>query len=123
MVKKILAVDNEKSIIELEKEVLEREGFIVVAAYNGKEALEKIKLEIPDLVILDIDMPEIDGYGVCKKIEQDLQGKLPVIILSAEDIEENGLKRFRFVKDYISKPFNYKELIIKVKKLLTPIQT
>lgn len=118
MTKKILIVDDEKNIVESEREILEEEGFKVISAYDGKEALKKIRKELPDLMILDINMPKVDGYEVCKRIEQNPSYmSLPVIISTGEKINKTDMERLHFIKGYISKPFDYKELVSKVNEV------
>jgi DNA-binding response OmpR family regulator len=121
MRKKILVADDEIAIQELLKVNLEAEGYAVVPAYNGKEALRLIGEERPDLLILDVSMPEMDGWEVCGKLKGgEEKNPLPVIFLSAftqkVDIER-GIELG--AKDFITKPFNIKVLMQKVNKLLS----
>ena len=81
---KILVVDDEEHIVMILKDSLEFSGFQVVTAYNGVEALERVELDSPDLIILDIGMPKLDGWEVCRRLKSDEKTKaIPVIILTA----------------------------------------
>ncbi|MCR4617947.1 MAG: response regulator transcription factor [Lachnospiraceae bacterium] len=110
---KILIADDETEIRSLIKLYLENENYEVLEAGNGLEALECYKKYKPDLCILDIMMPEMDGYGVLKKIRET--GNIPVIILSAKDeYSEKILGLNLGADDYISKPFNPLEIVARV---------
>lgn len=116
--KKVLIVDDELDTLELIKLVLESGGFKTVLVSNGKEALEKVKEIKPDLVLLDIMMPDMDGWEVFKKIKEN-NPKMPVAILTAKAQNIDRLLGLHVLKaeDYITKPFGKNELIDKVKKL------
>ena len=110
---KILIVDDEKKIREVIKEYAEFEGYDVSQAKDGMEAIEMVKQNNYDLVILDIMMPRLDGYSACKEIKK-LQD-IPVIMLSAKGEEYNKLFGFELgVDDYIVKPFSPKELLARI---------
>ncbi|HID28286.1 MAG TPA: response regulator [Methanosarcinales archaeon] len=121
MKKKILVVDDEPEYVELVKLVLEKEGFFVSEAYSGEECLDKIKEEKPDLVILDILMPGMDGQQVCKVLKENKETKLiPVVMLTALNNTINkiiGLK-IMCADAYVTKPVEEKELIDTVNRLL-----
>lgn len=112
----ILVVDDEKLIRDVIKEYCENEGFTVLEAENGLEALQTIEEEKIDLMILDIMMPKLDGFSVCK----ELNGKrIPIIMLSARGEEYDKLMGFDFgVDDYVTKPFSPKELMARIKAVL-----
>lgn len=120
MKKKILVVDDEKDFVELVKARLEACGYDIITAYNGKEALDKVRDEAPDLMLLDLMIPEISGYNVCLKIKVDkIYKKIPIIILTAK-FQPSDLK---FGKElgadgYLTKPFEPQELLDKIKGLL-----
>lgn len=116
--KKVLIVDDELDTLELIKLVLESAGFKTVLASNGMEALEKVKESKPDLVLLDIMMPDMDGWEVFRKIKEN-NSKLPIAILTAKAQNIDRLLGLHVLKaeDYITKPFGKNELIDKVKKL------
>ncbi len=114
---KILIVDDEKTLVKALKFNLEKEGFRVAEAYNGEEALQKVFEEPPDLVILDLMLPELDGLEVCRRIRKKLD--LPIIMLTArgEDIDKVlGLELG--ADDYLTKPFNPRELVARIKAIL-----
>ena len=113
---KILVVDDEPDIVEILQYNLEKEGYQVSTAYNGKDAIEKAKEEQPHLIILDIMMPDMDGFEVLEKVNENESHKdIKTLFLSAknkpEDIEKG--KQAGAV-DYITKPFSTKKLIEKI---------
>ncbi len=116
--KKVLIVDDELDTLELIKLVLESGGFKTILATNGMEALEKVKESKPDLILLDIMMPDMDGWEVFRKIKEN-NSKIPVAILTAKAQNIDRLLGLHVLKadDYITKPFGKNELIDKVKKL------
>ncbi len=117
MSKKILIVDDEPDTVELAKMVLSYEGYDTAIAYDGEEALEKIRHEIPDLVLLDIKMPKKDGLEVCRELKQDPEYKhIPILMFTAKahnrDLElgwEAG------ADDYITKPFSGVALLERIR--------
>lgn len=118
--KKILAVDDEKLIVMAIRANLMLEGYEVVTAYDGKEALQKIEEEKPDAVILDVMMPEKNGWDVLREIRANPETEfLPVIMLTAlaqdRDIEEGTLLG---ADVYLTKPFEPTELILALKRVL-----
>lgn len=122
---KILLIDDDPDFVEATRIVLESKGYQVSAAYNGKEGLEKVRGERPDLVILDIIMPHQDGFRVCEEIKADPQlAKIPVIILTSlsEKWGEVTLSVTQGLKleaeDYIDKPVTPEELLKRVEKRL-----
>ncbi|MDF2840326.1 MAG: response regulator transcription factor [Clostridia bacterium] len=118
---KILIVDDEAKIVEVIKSYLEKEGFEAVTAYNGKEAIDQYKRHMPDLVILDLMLPDISGEEVCGQIR--LIGTTPIIMLTAkveEDYILNGLNLG--ADDYITKPFSPRQLIARTKAVLRRTQ-
>jgi len=114
---RILVVDDEISIIKFLRANLEKNCYHVLAAMNGAEALHTIELELPDLVILDIMMPEMDGFTVCKRLREWSQ--IPIIMLSARADENDKVKCLNLgADDYMTKPFGASELIARVKAVL-----
>nr|WP_271711529.1 response regulator [Marinigracilibium pacificum] len=100
--------------------LMKRNGYEVFVARNGKEALDLYSQEFPDLVILDIMMPNIGGYEVCKKIKSENADKTKVLILTAKDKEEDIKKGYEAGADhYMTKPFSTRALITKVKELIS----
>ncbi len=118
--KKIIVVDDEKDVLDLVRRILLRGGFEVITASDGKEGLAKVYSEAPDLMILDINMPEMDGWEVCRKIRGDpLYKHLPIIMLTVRRRKEDQLKGLDLGGDeYITKPFYPTELLARVKTVL-----
>jgi len=118
MPKKILVVDDEKDIVEIISMYLEREDYEVIGAYDGQEALGKIINEKPDLVILDIMMPKMDGHSLNIKLKENPELKdIPVIVITGKGhLREIIMAREDVtVVDYLEKPFQMNELLEKVK--------
>ncbi|HZK25074.1 MAG TPA: response regulator transcription factor [Oscillospiraceae bacterium] len=113
----ILIVDDEEAIIELLTFNLEREGFAVAAAYDGREALSKVAELKPDLVVLDWMLPELDGLEVCRRLRQDSETALiPIIMLTARGEEIDKILGLELgANDYVTKPFSPRELAARVK--------
>ncbi len=111
---KILVVDDEKSIADIIKFNLEKEGFSVITGYDGEEGLKLVEKANPDLVLLDIMMPKIDGIQVLKEIRKKYD--TPVIMLTAKDEEVDKVLGLELgADDYITKPFSMRELVARVK--------
>ena len=115
--RKVLVIDDEPGIIDIVEANLEGDGFEVISASNGKEGLEKIKNEQPELVVLDVMMPEMDGWEVLRSLEKDdSTAGLPVIMLTAKAADEDyifGLEEGAV--EYITKPFLPQELVNRIK--------
>jgi two-component system response regulator VicR len=120
--KKVLVVDDEPDTLELIKLVLESAGFEAILVNNGKKALAKIDTEKLDLVLLDIMMPDMDGWDVFRKIKEK-NTTIPIAILTAKAQNIDKLLGLHVLKadDYITKPFGKNELIGKVRKLTLSI--
>ena len=118
--KKILVADDEKDIVELVAFNLEREGFAVCRAYDGQKAWERVNVEKPDLVILDLMMPEMPGMEVCGRIRrQETTASLPIIMLTAKSDPIDKILGLEIgADDYITKPFHVRELIACVRAVL-----
>ena len=113
----ILVVDDEKNIVQLARLYLDKEGYRVEAAYDGAQALEKAKALRPDLVILDIMMPEMDGLSVCRELRKT--SNVPIIILTARGDDVDRIVGLELgADDYVTKPFNPRELVARVKAVL-----
>jgi len=121
---KILVVDDETYIVELVKFNLEKEGFQVVVAYDGQNALDMVERESPDLIILDIMLPNMDGFEVCQELKKDSRFKLiPIIMLTARGEEIDTVLGLELgADDYIKKPFSPRELLARVKARLRAIR-
>lgn len=114
---KILVVDDEKAIVDILKFNLEREGFEVITAADGEAGIERFRLEHPDLILLDIMMPKIDGLQACKTIRNE--SNVPIIMLTARAEEVDKVLGLEFgADDYVTKPFGVRELIARVKSNL-----
>ena len=113
MVYKILLVDDEKQISDVIKFNLKKEGYQVIQAFDGEEGLERAFQEDPDLIILDIMMPKMDGLEVSKKVRQKSQ--VPIIMLTARAEEVDKVMGLEFADDYVTKPFGMRELMARVK--------
>lgn len=117
MSKKILVVDDDKNICELIRLYLEKEGFEVIISYDGESALINFETNSPNLVLLDIMMPKLDGWQVCREIRK--KSDLPIIMLSAKgETFDKVLGLELGADDYIVKPFDTKEVVARIKAVL-----
>ncbi len=115
--KRVLVVDDEPHIVELVKLYLTNDGFGVDAAYSGTEALDKFRSNRPDLVVLDLMLPELDGWEVCRRIRRE--SDVPIIMLTARDDDVDKIVGLELgADDYLTKPFNPRELLARVKAVL-----
>ncbi len=119
MALKILVCDDERHIVRLIQVNLERQGYQVVTAFDGKEGLEKVRTEKPDLCVLDVMMPYMDGFEVLKNIRRDPETEnLPVIMLTAKAQDKDVFEGYHYGADmYLTKPFNPMELVTFVKRI------
>jgi CheY-like chemotaxis protein len=128
----ILVVDDEKSLVLIAQRVLEKEGFDVITANDGAEGLRKARENLPDVIVLDIVMPEMDGYEVCQKLQANINTcNIPIIFLSvkgtvdekkgatAEGLREINEAFNRGASDFLNKPVTARELIDAIKKALS----
>ncbi|MBU2560647.1 response regulator [archaeon] len=123
MAKKIMIVDDEVAAVHIAKLVLKRHGYEVVEAYSGEGCLEKIKEEKPDLILLDVMMPKIDGWEVLRRIKENEELKaIPVVMLTVKPLNAETLKRkeMGYLSDYVIKPFSKEDLIACVREVLGP---
>jgi DNA-binding response OmpR family regulator len=120
MAQTILVVDDEKDLVELVRYNLQRSGFHVLAAGNGSEALELAFRRAPNLVVLDVMMPEMDGLEVCRLLRADSRTRtIPLIMLTAKVAETDRVVGLELgADDYLAKPFSPRELIARIKSLL-----
>lgn len=123
--KKILLVDDDPDFVEGARIVLEKSDFEVVTASSGKECLERIKEERPDLIILDIMMPKKSGFEVCKELKSDIEyNRIPVVMLTAlkQKLSQTSYSIAEGLEleaeDYLEKPIEPKELVSRIKKIL-----
>jgi two-component system, OmpR family, alkaline phosphatase synthesis response regulator PhoP len=113
----ILVADDEKNILELCRLYLVKEGFTVETAIDGQEVLDKVRRSRPDLVVLDIMMPRIDGLEVCRRLRKDTS--IPIIMLTARGDDVDKVVGLELgADDYVTKPFNPRELVARVKAVL-----
>lgn len=114
MEKKILIVDDEKPIVDVLKFNLEKDGYKTIEAYDGEQAVEMALTAKPDLIILDVMLPKMDGFTVCKKVRQKLT--CPIIMLTAkEEVVDKIIGLELGADDYMTKPFSVRELTARVK--------
>lgn len=113
----VLVVDDEYNIIELARMYLEQDGFTVEAAGDGQAALDRIFSDAPDLVVLDLMLPEVDGWEVCKRVRA--RSDVPIIMLTARDEDIDKIVGLELgADDYMTKPFNPRELVARVRAIL-----
>ncbi|BCS80086.1 response regulator [Anaerocellum diazotrophicum] len=110
----ILVVDDEKPIVDIIKFNLEKEGYKVTASYDGEDALNRIKNESFDMVLLDVMLPKLDGFSVCKKVREF--SDVPIIMITAKADEVDKVLGLELgADDYITKPFGIRELIARIR--------
>lgn len=115
--KLVLVVDDELYMVKFMRMNLELEGCRVITATNGREALERVREDMPDIVLLDIMMPEMDGFETLRHLRRFSQ--VPVIILTAKDEEEDRIRGLELgADDYIGKPFSHRELVSRIRAVL-----
>jgi two-component system, OmpR family, alkaline phosphatase synthesis response regulator PhoP len=122
--KKVLIVEDETDILQLVKMYLDREGFRTITAADGAEALRQVRSERPDLVVLDLMLPEIDGLEVCKKLRITPQtAMLPIIMLTAKSEESDTVVGLELgADDYVGKPFSPRALVARIKALFRRLE-
>ena len=114
----VLVVDDERNIVELARLYLTRDGFRVLTAHDGQQALALTHSERPDLVILDLMLPQVDGWEVCRRLRQE-GCEVPIIMLTARSDEVDRIVGLELgADDYVTKPFNPRELVARVKAVL-----
>ncbi len=118
MAERILIVEDEENLLEGIKMNLELEGYEVVAAIDGKQAIDTFESQRFDLCILDVMLPELSGFNVCERI-RFIDAQIPILFLTAKDTMEDKLEGLKIgADDYMVKPFNLQELLLRVKALL-----
>jgi len=119
--RKILVVDDEVDLVKTIQFSLELEGYKVLVSYNGEDALSQARKEHPDLILLDIMLPKLDGYKVCRLLKFDEQYKhIPILMMTAKTQEKDKLMgKETGADEYITKPFDMEGLLEKVKKYLS----
>ena len=118
---KILVTEDSQTILDMVKDLLEGEGYSVITAMDGQEAFNKAKSEKPDLIILDLMLPKLDGYKVCRMLKFDDNYKhIPIVIFTARASEADRKMGGDVAADaYITKPFQPEELLSKVRDLIS----
>jgi len=119
---RILVVDDEKRMVRFIRLNLEHDGFQVIPAYNGKEAIEQVRSSLPNLVLLDVMLPDFDGFQVLQKIREF--SSVPVIMLTAKGEEDDRVRGLELgADDYVTKPFSPRELVSRVRAVLRRIES
>ena len=114
---KILVVDDEVDIVDFIDDYLTGEGYEVITAYDGVQALDKMRQDLPDLVVLDVMLPGLDGFEVCKQVRTE--SAVPILMLTAKDTDMDKIVGLEIgADDYMPKPFNPRELVARVKAIL-----
>jgi two-component system phosphate regulon response regulator PhoB len=118
---KILVVDDEPEAVELLEFNLKQAGYIVGTAADGAEALKKARSQSPDLIVLDVMLPEMDGFEICKSLRLDsATAKVPIIMLTAKAAEIDRVLGLELgADDYLTKPFSPRELLLRIKKIIS----
>ncbi len=117
---KILIVDDDKKTVNLIRLYLEKDGYRTLVAYDGRQALERARQKRPDLIVLDLMLPEVDGLDVCRILRAE--SKVPIIMLTAKTTEEDKLLGLDLgADDYVTKPFSPRELLARVRAVLRRI--
>lgn len=118
---KVLVVDDDEKILKVMKAYLEREGYLVETAKDGWEAVDKERLLAPDIILLDVMLPSLDGWGVCREIRRS--SNVPIIMLTARDAEADRIIGLELgADDYVVKPFSPKEVIARMRAIFRRLQ-
>ncbi len=118
---KVLIIDDDKQISAILRDYFQYENFEVISAFDGKEGLRKFKKENPDIIVLDIMLPEIDGWEVCERIRQS--NDVPIIMLSAKNTDTDRITGIELgADDYVTKPFSPKEVVVRTKAILRRVK-
>lgn len=118
---KILVVDDDEKIVKILVTYLTKEGYLTEIATDGRSAVEKARQWQPDVVLLDVMLPELDGWGVCKEIRRD--SDVPIIMLTARDAETDRVIGLEIgADDYVTKPFSPRELIARIRAILRRVK-
>ena len=117
---KILVVDDEPEAVELVEFNLKQAGYVVTTAADGAEALKKARSQVPDLIVLDVMLPEMDGFEICKALRLDpATARVPILMLTAKAAEIDRVLGLELgADDYLTKPFSTRELLLRIKKII-----
>ena len=116
---KILVVDDDKKIVELVTLYLKKDGYQVLAAYDGQQAIELARRKQPDLIVLDLMLPQVDGVDVCRTLRVRGESQVPIIMLTGRSTDEDKLAGLDLgADDYVTKPFNPRELLARIRAVL-----
>ena len=116
---KILVVDDDKKIVELVTLYLKKDGYQVLAAYDGQQAIELARRKQPDLIVLDLMLPQVDGMDVCRTLRVRGESPVPIIMLTGRSTDEDKLAGLDLgADDYVTKPFNPRELVARIRAVL-----
>ncbi len=120
MTQRILVVDDDKQIVRLARSFLEQAGWTVLTAYDGETALQTIRSERPDLIVLDLMLPAPDGWEIARRIRQNERlASIPILMLTAKVEDTDKIRGFELgADDYLTKPFNGAELVVRVRAIL-----
>lgn len=122
MPKKILVVDDEAQLVDMVKIRLEANNYLVLTAYDGQEAIEKARKDKPDLILLDIVMPDMNGYQICSHLKQNKNTvNIPILLLTGKELEPKGISERCInlgVEGSLLKPVDSKELLDKIREVL-----
>jgi DNA-binding response OmpR family regulator len=119
---KVFLIDDDVDLVDLMTYALQREGYTVTSAVDGQQALERWQTEKPDIILLDGNLPKVDGFEVCRRIRHE--SKLPIILLTARDEEQEVVQGLHLgADDYVTKPFSVKQLSARMKAVLRRCQT
>src|SRR3954454_820142 len=114
---KVLLVDNDLYLTEITCYVLQRDGYDVVISRDGLDAIARWEMESPDLILLDVRLPKLDGFEVCRRIRKE--STVPIILMSGHDNEDEVIQGFKLgADDYVIKPFGPKQLSLRIKAAL-----
>ena len=116
----IVVADDRPESVQLVRDLLQMEGYRIVAAYDGQEALDRIRQHLPDLVLLDLNMPVLNGYEVCQRLKADpITADIPVLMLTAWAEPDQRVRGLQLgAEDYLAKPFDYRELMARIQTRL-----
>jgi DNA-binding response OmpR family regulator len=120
---KALVVDDDVDLLDLMTYALRREGYTVIAAIDGQQALERLEADRPDIVLLDANLPKINGFEVCRRIRHDQESETPLIMLTARGDDDEVVRGLNMgADDYVTKPFSVKQLTARMKAVLRRCQ-